>query len=63
MAMLTMMTGMMIAIIIISVIMLCFNGSAVWVIWDFYDNELLTAKLSNGEIMVMDTAVTLVLLF
>lgn len=41
--MLTMMTEMMIAIIIIiiSVIMLCFDSSAVWVIWDFYDNELL----------------------
>lgn len=59
----TVLMMMMMAIIIICVIMFCFSTSAGLVIQILYGKELLTAKLSNSTIMVMDTAVTVALLF
>lgn len=51
---LTEMMIMMMAVIIISVIMLYFRISAAWTIWDS------VIRAANGEIVVMDSAVTVV---
>lgn len=41
--------GLMTGIIIISVILLCFTRSAVWMIQDFYDNRLTAEMSDNGD--------------